>query len=78
MSHPEAMQFGARNPSGGKHPETDETCHRTACAIQTCLERNQWKEARCRDAIDAYQACIKRMQAKQEAQQKGATNKPKA
>lgn len=70
MSNPEALQFGARHASGTKHPETDETCHRQACAIQTCLERNRWRESRCRDVIDAYQACVKRMQAKQEQRDK--------
>jgi len=37
--------------------KTDPPCHARACAIQHCLQRNGFNEARCKKEIDALYAC---------------------
>ncbi|KAF4509740.1 hypothetical protein G6O67_003882 [Ophiocordyceps sinensis] len=38
--------------------EAKPPCHPRACAIQDCLARNNYSEAKCQDAVQAlYQCC---------------------
>ncbi|KAK6335215.1 Cx9C motif-containing protein 4, mitochondrial [Orbilia javanica] len=32
-------------------------CHSKACAIQNCIQKNGYNEAKCQDQIDALYAC---------------------
>ncbi|KAI8345983.1 hypothetical protein B0O80DRAFT_471113 [Mortierella sp. GBAus27b] len=32
-------------------------CHKEACAIQSCLTKNNYQEARCKDVIEKLQRC---------------------
>ncbi|KLU89297.1 hypothetical protein MAPG_08271 [Magnaporthiopsis poae ATCC 64411] len=42
-----------------KDLSADPPCHPRACAIQDCLTKNGYKEARCQGAIDALYECCK-------------------
>ncbi|PSN61860.1 DUF1903-domain-containing protein, partial [Corynespora cassiicola Philippines] len=37
--------------------QTDPPCHPRACAIQNCLQRSGYQEAKCRKEIDALYDC---------------------
>ncbi|OQV04298.1 hypothetical protein CLAIMM_09204 [Cladophialophora immunda] len=37
--------------------KTDPPCHPRACAIQDCLQKNNYKEEKCQSAIDALYEC---------------------
>ncbi|KAH8784066.1 hypothetical protein BGZ57DRAFT_884614 [Hyaloscypha finlandica] len=36
---------------------TDPPCHSRACAIQDCLAKNSYNEAKCRSQVDALYKC---------------------
>ncbi|KAK9383325.1 uncharacterized protein V2V93DRAFT_364849 [Kockiozyma suomiensis] len=42
-------------------PASPTTCHAEACAIQDCLRRSNYNEARCTSAIDMLYSCCKKM-----------------
>ncbi|KAI9234277.1 MAG: hypothetical protein BYD32DRAFT_423913 [Podila humilis] len=37
--------------------EQPQPCHKQACAIQSCLTKNNYQESRCRDVIEKLQQC---------------------
>ncbi|RDI81261.1 hypothetical protein Vi05172_g8743 [Venturia inaequalis] len=37
--------------------KTDPPCHPRACAIQNCIQKNNYNEARCQKQIDALYEC---------------------
>ncbi|PMD17607.1 DUF1903-domain-containing protein [Hyaloscypha hepaticicola] len=37
--------------------ETDPPCHSRACAIQECLAKNSYNEAKCRSQVNALYEC---------------------
>ncbi|PNS18986.1 hypothetical protein CAC42_6081 [Sphaceloma murrayae] len=37
--------------------KTDPPCHARACAIQNCLQKNQFDQSRCEKEIDALYEC---------------------
>ncbi|TGZ84471.1 DUF1903-domain-containing protein [Ascodesmis nigricans] len=41
--------------------QSDPPCFPRACAIQSCLRRNQYNEARCTEVIDALYDCCAAM-----------------
>ncbi|KAH8552834.1 mature-T-cell-proliferation protein [Umbelopsis sp. PMI_123] len=41
--------------------EEKQTCMKEACAIQACLEKNQYQEKRCQDVIDKLRACCEKL-----------------
>ncbi|KAL7942381.1 DUF1903 domain-containing protein [Trichoderma barbatum] len=44
-------------PSPKDDVETRPPCHPRACAIQDCLSKNNYNEARCQNAIKALYEC---------------------
>ncbi|CBX94012.1 hypothetical protein IAQ61_003886 [Plenodomus lingam] len=40
-----------------KDLKTDPPCHPRACAIQNCIQRNSFNEAKCKKEIDALYEC---------------------
>ncbi|PVI03531.1 DUF1903-domain-containing protein [Periconia macrospinosa] len=47
--------------------QTNPPCHSKACAIQTCLQKHNYKEEKCRKEVDAlYDCCNAFYQAKGE------------
>ncbi|EME49552.1 hypothetical protein DOTSEDRAFT_68361 [Dothistroma septosporum NZE10] len=45
----------ASDPKGGL--QSDPPCHPQACAIQSCIQKNNYTEERCQAQIDALYAC---------------------
>lgn len=40
--------------------QKEESCHKEACAIQTCLQKNNYQESKCQESINQlYQCCEK-------------------
>ncbi|EUC50571.1 hypothetical protein COCMIDRAFT_32092 [Bipolaris oryzae ATCC 44560] len=37
--------------------QTDPPCHPRACAIQNCIQRNNYNEEKCRKEVDALYEC---------------------
>lgn len=46
--------------SGNNDLMNDPPCHSRACAIQDCLSKNQFNEAKCRSQVDALYDCCNR------------------
>ncbi|KAI9284972.1 hypothetical protein BC943DRAFT_325129 [Umbelopsis sp. AD052] len=42
-------------------PAETQACMKEACAIQSCLEKNQYQEKRCQDVIDKLRACCEKL-----------------
>ncbi|KAH8598977.1 hypothetical protein B0O99DRAFT_566505 [Bisporella sp. PMI_857] len=40
--------------------DNDPSCHSRACAIQACLTKNSYNEAKCRSQVDALYDCCNR------------------
>ncbi|KAF1937202.1 DUF1903-domain-containing protein [Clathrospora elynae] len=40
-----------------KDLKTEPPCHARACAIQNCIQKNNFNEARCRKEVDALYEC---------------------
>lgn len=40
----------------------ENVCHRYACAIQECLRRKSYDERKCRNEIEKWKACLKKVQ----------------
>ncbi|WFD03207.1 hypothetical protein MOBT1_001896 [Malassezia obtusa] len=39
-------------------PDKEEPCKRLACAIQTCIQRNQFQQERCNSVVrDLHRCC---------------------
>ncbi|KAL0478249.1 CMC4 [Acrasis kona] len=41
---------------GSKDP-----CHKYACPIQTCLERNNYNQEKCKAEVTKYNDCVKKL-----------------
>ncbi|KAA8498970.1 putative riboflavin kinase [Porphyridium purpureum] len=52
-----------RNAGLGGDPDAQDEaeirCHKRACAIQACLEKNNFDESKCKHAVDAWNLCVK-------------------
>ena len=42
--------------------EPPRPCQKLACNIQACLQKNDYQADRCRDAVELYQQCIRRVE----------------
>ncbi|KAF5845252.1 hypothetical protein GGP41_001289 [Bipolaris sorokiniana] len=48
-----------------KDLQTDPPCHPRACAIQNCIQRNNYNEEKCRKEVDALYECCNAFYEKQ-------------
>lgn len=44
----------------------ENVCHPYACAIQTCLKRNNYNENKCKKVIQEWRQCLQNQQEKQQ------------
>jgi hypothetical protein len=55
---PETVLLPRSTAAPANSSQDEPPCHTEACAIQTCLSRNAYKEERCKWALgDLYQCC---------------------
>ena len=47
------------NQNSQEIPQQIDPCHKLACKIQTCLEKNNYQQERCKFERDSYNECVK-------------------